>query len=112
MYLLGNRCEITGISVRGIFLSKNFLKKNKTQTLVYLKSPKHFNVGKQKVLSFNNEFRYQYLLKLKTLLFLFLKNQHYFFKLITTFFKFHIPFRINSLKIITKTKIKWKKIKW
>lgn len=113
MYLLKNKGIINKITIRGLFLSKKFLKTNKKQTLIYLRSPKHFNIGKQKVLSFNNKFNYKFSLNTPVLLDFFLKNQQHIIKLILPFFKFNVLFRINSSLITTKFLIRWKKkLKW
>ena len=93
--------------IRGIYFSKKLLKKHKKHTLVYLRSPKHFNIGKHKLHSFNNS--NNQLIKLKMILptIFILKNTFFFFKILEYFYYFKLLFRFNSLRVNVKTKIKF-----
>lgn len=104
MYQLSKFCLINNIRVRGVFLTKK--NNNKKQTLIFLRSPKHFNIGKRKVISFNNKQNYIYSLYFHTQ-----KNNiysnYFIFNLIYKLYYFNILYRINSIKLSVITKIKW-----
>lgn len=93
--------------VRGIFFSKKFLKKNKKQVLVFLRSPKHFNIGKRKVFSFKNTHHSFVSLNLPIILNYFLFNSNVYYNFLINHYIFIIPFRITSLRTTTKVVIKW-----
>lgn len=105
MYLYSKKSVLLNLVFRGVILSKT--KKNKKQTLIFLRSPKHFNVGKRKVISFNNKAVYTYNIKLP----IFtnnLKNNTFFLILMGSVVSYNTLFRINSLKITTISSISWK----
>lgn len=93
--------------IRGTFLSKRFLKSNKKNTLVYLRSPKHFNIGKHKVFSFKNNFSTHLLLNLKLANKALVYYPMFFFRYIPTIVDVNTLKRINSLRVSISTKIKW-----
>lgn len=107
MYKLNKFSILKCLKLRGIFLSKKVLKRKHKQTLIYLRSPKHFNIGKQKVLSFNNKYTYNLLCNYKIASSVYIYSSHYFFKILNFFFKFNSLFRINSIKVKNITKIKF-----
>lgn len=102
MYLLNKGCVLNEIVIRGVFLTKK--ENNRKQTLIFLRSPKHFNIGKRKVISFNNRCNIYSNVDLKCPL-LFFKNHPYIFNLIYKNFKFNILYRINSIKVIASVKV-------
>ena len=112
MYQISNKAIINKLSSRGIFLSKKFNKKNSKSTLVYLRSPKHFNIGKHKIFSFKNKFInnliFNHNLPSKIIIF----YEQYFFKLIFKFIDIHSLKRINSVRVNIKVKVKWNITKW
>lgn len=93
--------------IRGIYFSKKFIKKHKKHSLVYLRSPKHFNIGKHKVFSFNNTNSQKISLKLILPTVFMLKNNIFFFKILEYFYYFKLLFRFNSFRVNVKTKIKF-----
>ena len=61
MYLIKNKIKFESISINSIDLGQNTQKK--TTTVVFLKSPKHFNVGKQKIKFTNKNIKTSYTFK-------------------------------------------------
>jgi len=112
LYQINNKSIIVSLISRGIFLSKKFNKKNHKSSLVYLRSPKHFNIGKHKIFSFKNKFinslNLNYNIPTKILIF----YEQYFFKLIFKLTDNHTLKRINSIRINTVTQVKWNKFTW
>ena len=108
MYKLNNKTEIFKYYIRGVFLSNKFLKKKKKQVLVYLRSPKHFNIGKHKIYSFNN-YNKIFILPSKNInLQVFVNNQRYIFNFLLKKYKLYFPYKITSIRITIKSKIKFK----
>ena len=106
MYLCNKKSLLIDLVFRGVILSKKRTKTNKKQTLIFLRSPKHFNVGKRKVISFNNRVAYKYAIGL----FIYtknLKNTYFFFNLLSSILNYDSLFRVNSIKVTTKTTISW-----
>lgn len=107
MYKINKKAALINLSLRGNILSKKLFKKNSKQTLIYLRAPKHFNIGKHKILSFVNFYKKDYKLN-NSIPYLFLiKNKSYFYNIFTFFHKFNFIFNITSLKIKNKIKIKF-----
>ena len=98
---------LTKLVFRGILLSKTNIKKNKKQTLIFLRSPKHFNIGKRKVTSFNNKVAYSYDTNLLIFTNKLQNNNVFFLTLLSSIVGYNSLFRINSLKITTVGKISW-----
>lgn len=107
MYKIFSKSSIIAIKTRGYTLSKKFSKKTKKQTLVFLRAPKHFNIGKHKVLSFKN---------LRTEIFnLNTKINYTDFKNVNfsignnlnNLSKINLLYSISSIIIKTKIRIKW-----
>lgn len=108
MYKINKKCLITTIYLKFLkLLKKKSQTKNVKQTLIFLRSPKHFNIGKRKIYSF----KYLYVKKLQCNLPL-LTNQimstnNYFFKI-----KNQMQYTINDSyvgeRITFKVKIKWR----
>ena len=107
MYKINKKSKLTVLWVRGIFLSKKYLKKNRKSTLIYLISPKHFNIGKHRVFSFSGSYSYRIPLNINIPTIFILKNQIFFFKILEKFYNFKTLFRFNSLRVTGKTKIKF-----
>lgn len=107
MYKLNKNSNLINLTLRGNYLTKKILKKNSKQTLIFLRAPKHFNIGKHKISSFSNFYKYSYNLNFKLATQQFLVNKNFFFNFFTLFHKVHILYIINSVKIKTKIKIKW-----
>jgi len=96
------------IFIRGTFLSRKFLKKNKKNTLVYLRSPKHFNIGKFKIYSHKTNFVKSTLLNVKIPIIILKKYPLYFFQILGKLEKLNFLKRINSLKVVVESTVKWK----
>ena len=107
LYQINNYGQLKNICIRGNYLSKKFTHKKSKQTMVYLRSPKHFNIGKHKILSFKNFYKINTFFNYPLHYSLIKQGDNFFFSLLLNFFKFHILFKISSLKITTKFKIKW-----
>lgn len=107
MYKLNKTSILTKYILRGNYLTKKIFKKNSKQTLIFLRAPKHFNIGKHKVSSFVNYHKYEYNFDYKLPTEHFLENKIFFLKLFSLFHKMHFLFIMNSLRITTKVKIKW-----
>jgi hypothetical protein len=97
---------MTKLILRGNYLTKKFFKKNSKQTLIFLRAPKHFNIGKHKVSSFVNFKSYLYNVNYSLFISQFLLNKNFFFSILTLFHKLNILYVINSIKVKTKIKIK------
>ena len=105
MYKLSNLSIIQSLTSRGVFLSKKFNKKNHKNTLVYLRSPKHFNIGKHKIFSYKNKFMDLLDLNHKVTTKTLIKYEQYFFKLMYKLKHTHSLKHTNSLRVNLKTKI-------
>lgn len=106
MYLLGGRGVLNSIHTRGVFLSKKFLKVNREQTLVYLRSPKHFNIGKQRIISFNNYKSFLLITNVAVHINTLMDKPNFFKKLANLQFKNNILFKINSVVLSTTFKVR------
>lgn len=103
--MINKHAVLRNITLRGYFVSKQFLKKNKRQSLIYLRSPKHFNIGKQKVFSFNNKFFFSYNFN-KSIFYPYILNNksfNYFYYLKN--YATNLNFKVSSFKISTTTTI-------
>lgn len=107
VYKLNKTTILTNLILRGNFLTKKFFKKNSKQTLIFLRAPKHFNIGKHKISSFKNFHKYNYNFDYKLPTEQFLYNNSLFLKFFPLFHKIHLLYSLNSFKISTKLKIKW-----
>lgn len=107
MYYLKKKSLLTNITLRGIFLSKKYNKIQKKQIMVFLRAPKHFNIGKHKIKSFNNKHNITYNTHIFLLINFFTKNSSLMYKLFTNTHKFNNLYKINSIKTTIKVKIKW-----
>lgn len=107
MYLVSNNSSLECIVLRGYFVSKKNLKKNNYQCLVYLRSPKHFNIGKQKVFSFNSKFCYKFKIKKKIHYNKTITNPEFNYPIFLKNFKSNINFKHTSTKISVISFIKW-----
>ena len=107
MYKLNKSGFLTEYVLRGVYLTKKKTKKWKKQSMVYLRSPKHFNIGKHKILSFNTLKNYKYILNYK-INFLLLIKKNNLFNIYSIFHKINILYRVNSVKINVNVKISWK----
>jgi len=112
LYLINNKSIIVNLISRGIFLSKKFNKKNHKSSLVYLRAPKHFNIGKHKIFSFKNKFINNLILNYNIPTKILILYEQYFFKLNFKLIDNHNLKRINSIRINTVTQIKWNKFTW
>lgn len=106
MYKISNHSKLQTLMIRGNYLSKKFLVKNRKGVLVYLRSPKHFNIGKHKVFSFNNLFKEKLSFNVSIYLPILLKCPLYFFKFLLKNTNMHHLKKINSLRITLTTNIK------
>ena len=110
LYLISKKSKILNFKMRGIYLSKNFLKKNKKQVMVFLRAPKHFNIGKHKIFSFKNKYTKFMSINSDNPTINIIKYPQYLYRIIIDLYKFQFLFHINSIKITTKTSIKWNKL--
>lgn len=106
MYKINKKSILTKLILRGNYLTKKFFKKNSKQTLIFLRAPKHFNIGKHKISSFVNSHNYEYNFNYSIPTFGSLTNKLFFFKIFSLFHKLHFLFIINSIRITTKVKIR------
>lgn len=107
MYKINKFGVLKTLCIRSSYLSKKFFKKNSKSTLVYLRSPKHFNIGKHKIFSFKNLHNERIELNNKLYFRLLIKFPIYFFKLLLNISANHNLKRINSLRITSVIKVKW-----
>lgn len=107
MYKINKITILEKFLLRGNYLTKKIFKKNSKQTLIFLRAPKHFNIGKHKISSFVNFKKYNYFLNYKVPTNEFLKNKYFFYKIYNIFHNFHFLYIINSIKITSSLKIKW-----
>lgn len=106
MYKINKICSLNYIRLRGHYLTKKVFKKISKQTLIFLRAPKHFNIGKHKVSSFVNFKTHNYKVNFKLPTTNFIKNKFLFYYLFSTFHKINIHYSITSIKLNIKTKIK------
>lgn len=107
MYKINKTSSLTYIMLRGNYLTKKVFKKISKQTLIFLRAPKHFNIGKHKVSSFLNFKTHLYKVNFKLPTTSFIKNKFLFYYLFSTFHKININYAITSIKLNIKTKIKF-----
>lgn len=107
MYLISNNSKLEYIALRGYFISKKNLKKNNYQCLVYLRSPKHFNIGKQKVFSFNSKFFYKFTVQKKIYYNKTITNNEFNYPIFLKNFKPNVNFKHTSTKVTVTSHIKW-----
>lgn len=107
MYKINKTASLTYIMLRGNYLTKKVFKKISKQTLIFLRAPKHFNIGKHKVSSFVNFKSHLYKVNLTLPTINFIKNKFLFYYLFSTFHKININYSITSIKLNIKTKIKF-----
>ena len=105
MYSLKNNSELKIITIRGYNLTKKLNKKQSRGSLVFLRPPKHFNIGKRKIHSFRNYQKFFYYIKLSLPTSFILKNPYRVFYILKEIHKFHLLYNISSIKISLKTKI-------
>lgn len=107
MYKINKLSNLNFILLRGNYLTKKVYKKLSKQTLIFLRAPKHFNIGKHKVSSFVNYkkhiYRFSYVFPTND----FIKNKYFFYKIFSLFHKINLTYSITSIKINTKVKIQW-----
>lgn len=110
MYKLNKSTTICNYVTRGIFTSNKAnmaAKKNKKQTVIFLRSPKHFNIGKHKIFFFNNFYKIKVIenrpLPIRPLI----SNKCYIFNLFIRKFNFSFFYKFTSIRVKTKTKIKF-----
>ena len=106
MYRINNSSKLESITIRYNLLSKKYFKKSKKSTLVYLRSPKHFNIGKHKVFSFKNFFALKLFLNYKVYLQVLLKYPMFLIRLLPKFTEINMLRKVNSLRVKAKVNIK------
>lgn len=107
MYKINKTSILNKLVLRGNYLTKKIFKKNSKQTLIFLRAPKHFNIGKHKVSSFVNYHKYEYNFDYQLPTEQILNNKTFFLKLFGLFHKMHFLYIVNSVRLTTKVKIKW-----
>ena len=91
-------------------LNKKYLLKKQKQSAIILRSPKHFNIGKQKITNINYKVINLWTLIVKTTnLNFWFENTKYQFKLLSKFAESNTYIKVQSIKTFIKTKftIKW-----
>lgn len=106
MYKIFKFSDLYKICIRGNNLTKKLNKNNSKQTMVFLRSPKHFNIGKHKILSFLNHFNYVYNTKLTLHINIINKYPTFLYDTIVEYHKFHLLHKISSIRVTSKVKIK------
>ncbi len=107
MYKINSVTNLNYLAIRGVFITKKLSKKIKTQSMVFLRAPKHFNIGKHKILSFNTKKSYVLKTKLKMHSICIIKHNKFFFNLLNNIIKVHPLYNVKSLVINTKINILW-----
>lgn len=107
MYKLNKISKLNFLILRGNYLTKKMFKTLSKQTLIFLRAPKHFNIGKHKVSSFVNYKNYRYNFNYIFPTQSFITNKFFFYRLYTLFHKLNLTYNITSIKINTKVKIRW-----
>lgn len=107
MYKINKISKLNYILLRGNCLTKKLSKNITKQTLIFLRAPKHFNIGKHKVSSFVNFKTYKYIFDFILPTNSLIKNKSFFYRLFTICHKLNLNYNITSIRINTKLKIKW-----
>lgn len=107
MYKIKKNSLLTTITLRGHYLTKKITPKTSKQTMVFLRSPKHFNIGKHKVHSFLNFKKITYNVFYNIPSFYFIANKLAFFKIFNSFHKYNLLYSLTSIKFKTNQKIHW-----
>ena len=107
MYKINKNININQIFIRGYNLTKKLNKYQSKHSLVFLRAPKHFNIGKHKVLSYKNQKTYLYKTKLMIPTIFVVKYPLHIYNTLLHFHKFHILHKITSIKMIGTIKIKF-----
>jgi hypothetical protein len=107
LYFIKNSSILDNIYLRGYNLTKKLNKNQKKGSLVFLRAPKHFNIGKRKIYSFKNYSSFLYKLKIKFPLKSFLNNPSTFIFMLSEFHKFHLLYKLSSIKVTLKIKLKF-----
>lgn len=105
MYKINNKFNLKKIIIRGINLSKKQNIKLQKQTMVFLRAPKHFNIGKHKILSFKNKKIIQYNINIFFYYKMFYSSIFYF-AFINYYRQYNLNLLINSINVEVKLKIK------
>lgn len=105
MYKINNNINIQKIFIRGYHLTKKLNKYQSRHSLVFLRAPKHFNIGKHRVLSFKNQNTFLYNVNLNIPTRILIQYPTQLYNVLLHFHKFHLLHKIVSLKISAKLKI-------
>jgi hypothetical protein len=105
LYKIHKNITVDQIFVRGYNLTKKLNKRQTMHSLVFLRPPKHFNIGKHKVLSFKNKKTHRYVVNLNIPFISIVKYPLFLYNMVLHFHKFHILHTIVSIKINAKIKI-------
>jgi hypothetical protein len=109
MYQINQECIIESCIIRGVYLTKKRTKKWKKQCTVFLRSPKHFNIGKHKIFSFKTKKNFFYFINMKTLYSIFV-NSKGLYKIYGYIHFCDLLHRVNSVKYKVSVDILWPKI--
>ena len=107
MYKIKKNSLLSLITLRGHYLTKKIVPKTSKQTLVFLRAPKHFNIGKHKVHSFLNFKKILYQVNYKVPSLHFVQNKLTFFKLFNSFHKYNLLYSLASVKLNITQTIHW-----
>lgn len=99
MYKIKKNSQLTLITLRGHYLTKKIIPKISKQTMVFLRSPKHFNIGKHKVHSFLNFKKILYPVNYQVPTYHFIQNKITFFKLFNMFHKYNLLYSLTGIKL-------------
>jgi hypothetical protein len=106
LYKINKISTLKKFVLRGNYLTNKVLKKTSKQTLIFLRAPKHFNIGKRKVSSFVNYKKFVYNFNLNLPTDEYNKNGKTFFRFFCLFHKLNFLYVVNSVRITSKLKIK------
>lgn len=107
MYKLAKNSKLTLITLRGHYLTKKILPKTSKQTMVFLRAPKHFNIGKHKVHSFVNYKKILYPVQYNIPTTQFIENKLIFLKLFNMFHNYNLLYSLTGVKLKVTQTIKW-----
>jgi len=106
LYKLNKYGILNILKLRGIYLTKKINKKSKKQTLIFLRAPKHFNIGKFKIFFLNNKKSFKILSNFPINIQFIESYKIFLISFLFNFYKLQSLFFTNSIKLNIKYKIK------
>lgn len=107
MYKIKKTSLLTLITLRGHYLTKKIFPKISKQTMVFLRAPKHFNIGKHKVHSFVNFKKITYPVNYNIPTQQLIDNRLAFFKIFNLFHKYNLLYSLTGVRLKVTQTIKW-----